>query len=66
MLASIITTVVDFIRYEIWQEVDGTETSFKAIRYDGELGTARTVAVEWKEDHARRMVRYDMANLGIA
>lgn len=66
MLVSTIATVLDNLWYEIWQDIDGAQPTFKAIRYDGELGTASTVAVEWKESHAACMVRYDMANLGIA
>lgn len=67
MLASIITTVLDNLWYEVWKSVDedGRDV-FKAIRYDAELGNANTVAVEWKQGHAERMVSYDMARLGIA
>lgn len=67
MLAEIITTVLDNLWYEIWKTEDDEGNSvFKAIRYDAELGTAHTVTNEWQQNHAARMVRYDMANLGIA
>ena len=66
MLVNIINTVLNYVWYEIWQELDGTEATYKAFRFDGELGTARTVAVEWKECHAERAIKSDMARLGIA
>lgn len=66
MLAETITTVLDHLWYEIWQDFDGENNVFKAVRYDAEMGNLQTVAVEWKKSHAERMVRYDMARLGIA
>ena len=66
MLVDMISTVLNNLWYEIWSEPDGGRDVFKAFRYDAELGTLHTVAVEWERDHAERMVRYDMANLGIA
>lgn len=66
MLTNIINTVLDYVWYEIWQEIDGTETTYKAVRFDGELGIARTVAVEWKECHCEGAIKFDMARLGIA
>lgn len=67
MLASIITTVLDNLWYEVWKTLDedGNDV-FKAVRYDAELGTMSTVSVDWKQRHAERMIRYDMARLGIA
>lgn len=66
MLASIITTALDNLWYEIWTNVEDGRKTFTAIRYDAELGSAKTVATEWYESHAERMARYDMARLGIA
>ena len=66
MLVNIINTILSYVWYEIWEDFDGTETAYKAVRFDGELGTMRTVAVEWKECYAERAIKSDMARLGIA
>ena len=66
MLVSIITTALDNLWYEIWSGKEDGNDVFTAVRYDGELGMAKTVAVEWQKNHAERMARYDMAGLGIA
>ncbi len=66
MLASIITTALDNLWYEIWASETPDGTAYEAYRYDAELGNVLSVACEWKRSHAERMARYDMARLGIA
>ena len=66
MLANVITTALDNLWYEIWQGEQDGESTFAAIRYDAEQGVARTVATEWTQSYAERMIRNDMARLGIA
>lgn len=66
MLATIVTTALDNLWYEIWENKQDGKSVFTAIRYDGELGTAKTVCNEWQLNHAERMAHYDMAGLGIA